>query len=139
MKMKQTVLALALVALAFASCKDQKEATLTEEPQTPAIEQLPSEGNTSVELAGTWTQPNQADTTLLQGFQLKEDGTMVAVNDPAMVFTKWKLVDNTLVFESEVANNDPASVKISTFKYELTDSKTLKLDVDGTIETFTKQ
>lgn len=138
MKTKQTVLALAFVALAFASCKDQKEATVVEE--TPAVTEQPTpEVAPATSLIGIWTQPNQANPSVLQGFELKEDGTMVAVNDTAMIFTKWKLVDNTLVFESEVANNDPASVKISTFKYELVAGNTLKLDVDGTIETFTKQ
>ncbi|WP_060874274.1 lipocalin family protein [Myroides odoratus] len=138
MKTKQTVLALAFVALAFASCKDQKEATVVEE--TPTVTEQPTpEVAPATALIGSWTQPNQANPNILQGFELKEDGTMVAVNDPAMIFTKWKLVDNTLVFESEVANNDPASVKISTYKYELVADKTLKLDVEGTIETFTKQ
>ncbi|WHT37685.1 lipocalin family protein [Myroides sp. mNGS23_01] len=138
MKTKQTVLALAFVALAFASCKDQKEATVVEE--TPTVTEQPTpEVAPATALIGSWTQPNQANPSILQGFELKEDGTIVAVNDPAMIFTKWKLVDNTLVFESEVANNDPASVKISTYKYELVADKTLKLDVEGTIETFTKQ
>lgn len=138
MKTKQTVLALAFVALAFASCKDQKEATVVEETTT-VTEQAAPEVAPAQALVGVWTQTNPANPSVQQGFELKADGTMVAVNDPAMVFTKWKLVDNTLVFESEVANNDPASVKVSSLKYELVDGKTLTLEVEGAIQSFTKQ
>ncbi|WP_158962133.1 lipocalin-like domain-containing protein [Myroides fluvii] len=138
MKTKQTVLALAFVALAFASCKDQKEATVVEETTT-VTEQPAPEVDAAQALVGIWTQANQANPSVQQGFELKADGAMVAVNDPALVFTKWKLVDNTLVFESEVTNNDPASVKVSTLKYELAEGKTLTLEVEGTIQAFTKQ
>ncbi|MBB1139814.1 lipocalin family protein [Myroides sp. WP-1] len=138
MKTKQTVLALAFVAIAFASCKDQKEATVVEETTT-VTEQPAPEVDPTQSLVGVWTQANATDPSIQQGFELKADGTVVAVNDPTMVFTKWKLVDNTLVFESEVANNDPASVKISTVKYELVEGKTLNLEVEGTKVTFTKQ
>lgn len=139
MKMKQTVLALAFVAIAIASCKNPKEAPVTEEPTTTATEQPIAEVPASSELVGIWTQPNQADTTILQGFELKEDGTMVAVNDKSLLFSTWKVVNNTLVFESKLENVEATSAKISAFKYELIAGKTLKLDVDGTIEEFTKQ
>ena len=138
MKTKQTVLALAFVAIAFASCKDQKEATVVEETAT-VTEQPAPEVDPAQALVGVWTQANSTDPSVQQGFELKADGTMAMVNDPAMVFTKWKLVDNTLVFESDVVNNDPASVKISTAKYELVQDKTLNLEVEGAMITLTKQ
>lgn len=137
--MKQTVLALAFVALAFASCKNPKEAPVKEETTAPATEQPTAEVTASSELVGIWTQPNQADTAIQQGFELKEDGTMVAVNDKSLLFSTWKVVDNTLVFESKLENTNTAAAKTSAFKYELVAGKTLKLDVDGTIEEFTKQ
>lgn len=139
--MKQTVFALAFVAIAFASCKNQTEAPVVEETTTTetVTEQATPVVNTNAELVGTWTQPNGAKPELLQGFELKADSTLVAVEDPAMMFTKWKVVDNTLVFESEVVNNDPSTAKVSIFKFEIVDGKTLKLDVDGVIEEFTKQ
>lgn len=137
--MKQTLFALAFVAIAFASCKNQTEAPVVDETTTTVTEQVAPVVDTNAMLVGTWTQPNGAKPELLQGFELKADSTLVAVKDPAMMFTKWKVVDNTLVFESEIKNNDPSTAKVSIFKFEIVDGKTLKLDVDGGIEEFTKQ
>lgn len=137
--MKQTVFALAFVAIAFASCKNQTEAPVVDKTTTTVTEQAAPVVDTNAELVGTWTQPNGAKPELLQGFELKADSTLVAVKDPAMTFSKWKVVDNTLVFESEIKNNNPSTAKVSIFKFEIVDGKTLKLDVDGVIEEFTKQ
>ncbi|MGL4581693.1 MAG: lipocalin family protein [Flavobacterium sp.] len=141
--MKQTVFALAFVAIAFASCKNQTEAPVVEETTTTetVTEQAAPVVNTNAELVGTWTQlkPGSADKTVTHGMELKEDGTVLPINVDGMKFSKWKVVDNTIVFEGEMIGNDPSTVEISIFKYEIINGKTLKLDLDGVIEEFTKQ
>ena len=139
--MKQTILALAFVAIAFASCKNQTEAPLVEDATKTVTEQLVPVVNTNAELVGTWIQPkpNSTDKSVTHGFELKEDGTVVSVNVDGMKFNKWKLVDdNTIVFEGEMVGNDPATVESTTFTYELIDSKVLKITTNGETEEFTK-
>lgn len=138
--MKQTVLALAFVAIAFASCKQQTEAPVVEEttPTETVAESTPVILDMK-HLVGAWTQPNGADASLLQGFELKEDGTMSSIKDKANEFTKWKMVDNTVIFETAMISTDSTSVKSATFTYEVTDQNTLKLTANGVTEVFTKQ
>ncbi|EPH11110.1 lipocalin family protein [Myroides odoratimimus] len=138
--MKQTVLALAFVAIAFASCKQQTEAPVVEEttPTETVAESTPVILDMK-HLVGAWTQPNGADASLLQGFELKEDGTMSSIKDKANEFTKWKMVDNTVIFETAMVGTDSTSVKSATFTYEVTDQNTLKLTANGVTEVFTKQ
>ncbi|MDM1527931.1 lipocalin family protein [Myroides odoratimimus] len=138
--MKQTVLALAFVAIAFASCKQQTEAPVMKEttPTETVAESTPVILDMK-HLVGAWTQPNGADASLLQGFELKEDGTMSAIKDKANEFTKWKIIDNTVIFETAMVGTDSTSVKSATFTYEVTDQNTLKLTANGVTEVFTKQ
>ncbi|MCO7721815.1 MULTISPECIES: lipocalin family protein [Myroides] len=138
--MKQTVLALAFVAIAFASCKQQTEAPVVEEttPTETVSESTPVILDMK-HLVGAWTLPNGADASLLQGFELKEDGTMSSIKDKTNEFTKWKMVDNTVIFETAMVGTDSTSVKSATFTYEMTDQNTLKLTANGVTEVFTKQ
>lgn len=137
--MKQTILALALVAIAFTSCKQQTEAPVVEEttPTETVAEPTPVILDMR-HLVGAWTQPNGADAALLQGFDLKEDGTMSSIKDKANLFTKWKMIDNTIIFETEMIGNDSTSVKSSTYTYELVNQDTLRLTANGVTEEFTK-
>lgn len=136
--MKQTVLALALVAIAFASCKQQTEAPVAEETTTEkVVESTPVILDMS-HLVGSWTQPNGANASLLQGFELKEDGTMSSIKDKANQFTTWKMVDNTISFETERVGTDTTALQTATFTYELVDQNTLRLTANGVVEEFTK-
>ncbi|MDR0230404.1 MAG: lipocalin family protein [Flavobacteriaceae bacterium] len=137
--MKQTVIALAFVAIAFASCKQQAEAPVVEEttPTETVAESTPVILDMK-QLVGAWTQPNKADATILQGFDLKEDGTMASIKDEANQFKKWRMVDNTVIFETEMIGNDSTSVKSTVYTYELVNQDTLKLTANGVTEEFTK-
>lgn len=140
MKIKQTVLALALLAIAFASCKQQTEAPVVEEttPTETVAESTPVILDMK-HLVGEWTQPNGADASLLQGFELKEDGTMSSIKDQANQYTKWKMVDNTITFETAMVGTDSTSVKSATYTYEIVDQNVLKLTANGVTEEFTKK
>lgn len=138
MKIKQTVLALALVAIAFTSCKQQTEAAVIEEVTNEKIAESTPVTLDISHLVGSWTQPNGADASLLQGFELKEDGTMSSIKDKANQFTTWKMLDNTIIFETEMVGTDSTSLQTATFTYELVDQNVLKLTANGVTEEFTK-
>ncbi|MCC9042202.1 lipocalin family protein [Myroides sp. M-43] len=134
--MKQTVLALAFVAIAIASCKNQTEAPVVEENTVIATEQTTPVVDNISKLVGTWRLPEGNKNYVLPDFQLKEDGTVVNVDDKVtMSFKKWKVVDNTLVLEGDGA----VSTEIGVFPFYAIEDHVLTLDVEGVVEEYIKQ
>ena len=141
MKLTKMTLAIAFMAIAFTSCKDQKEATVTEETtptevvaETPAVTPV----DTKV-LVGSWTQPNPINDKEVQGFELKEDGTAVSINMATLKTTKWWVEGDKLFLEQESIGNGGSSVDTTSYQFEVLDGNTLNLVSGELKDTFSKK
>ncbi|MDR0230403.1 MAG: lipocalin family protein [Flavobacteriaceae bacterium] len=141
MKLTKMTLAIAFVAIAFASCKDQKEAPVTEETTTTEVveqPETPAVVDTKV-LVGSWTQPNPINDKEEQGFELKEDGTAASINMATLKTSKWWVEGDKLFLEQESIGNGTSAVDTVSYQFEVLDGKTLNL-VNGELkDSFTKK
>lgn len=87
--MKQTILALAFVAIAFASCKEQKETPVTDETTTTEVVEQPTQeptgdnAQTSLDWEGTYkgTLPCQDCEGIATVITLNKDGVFTATTE----------------------------------------------------------
>lgn len=140
MKLTKMTLAIAFVAIAFASCKDTKETPVTDETATTEVveETAPEAVDTKV-LVGSWIQPNPANEKEVQGFDLKEDGTAESINMATLKTSKWWVEGDQLFLEQESIGNGTSGVDTLSYKFEVVDGKTLNL-VNGELkDSYTKK
>lgn len=140
MKLTKMTLAIAFVAISFASCKDTKETPVTDETATTEVveETAPEAVDTKV-LVGSWIQPNPANEKEVQGFDLKEDGTAESINMATLKTSKWWVEGDQLFLEQESIGNGTSGVDTLSYKFEVVDGKTLNL-VNGELkDSFTKK
>lgn len=139
MKVTKLTLAIAFVALTFASCKDQKETLPTEETTTEVTNETTPEVVDTKALVGTWIQPNPINDKEEQGLELKEDGTATSINMATLKTNKWWVEDNQLFLEQESLGNGTSSVDTVSFQFEVVNGTTLNL-VNGELkDSFTKK
>ncbi|EPH11109.1 lipocalin family protein [Myroides odoratimimus] len=141
MKLTKMTLAIALVAITFASCKQQTEAPVTEETTTTEVVEettAPEAVDTTV-LVASWTQPNPINDKEVQGFELKEDGTATSINMATLKTNKWWVEGDKLFLEQESIGNGTSSVDTVSYQFEVVDGKTLNLVNGESKDSFTKK
>ncbi|WP_158962134.1 lipocalin-like domain-containing protein [Myroides fluvii] len=141
MRLTKMTLAIAFVAIAFASCKDQKEAPVTEETTTTEVVEevtAPVAVDTQV-LVASWTQPNPINDKEVQGFELKEDGTAASINMATLKTNKWWVEGDKLFLAQESIGNGTSSVDTVSYQFEVVDGTTLNLINGESKDSFTKK
>ncbi|WP_121964798.1 lipocalin family protein [Myroides sp. N17-2] len=139
MKLTKMTLAIAFMAITFASCKDQKETPVTEETTTTEVVEQPVTPVDTKVLVGSWTQPNPINDKEVQGFELKEDGTAASINMATLKTNKWWVEGDKLFLAQESIGNGTSSVDTVSYQFQVVDGATLNL-VNGELkDTFTKK
>lgn len=138
MRLTKMTLAIAFVAIAFASCKDQKEAPVTEETTTEVVEGTSPAADTKL-LVASWTQPNPINDKEVQGFELKEDGTAASINMATLQTKKWWVEGDKLFLEQESIGNGTSSIDTVSYTFEVVNGNTLNLLNGESKDSFTKQ
>lgn len=141
MKLTKMTLAIAFMAIAFASCKQQPEAPVTEETTTTEVVEetaAPVAVDTKV-LVGSWTQPNPINDKEVQGFELKEDGTATSINMATLKTNKWWIDGDKLFLEQESIGNGTSAVDTVSYQFEVVDGTTLNLVNGESKDSFTKK
>lgn len=140
MKLTKMTLAIAFVAIAFTSCKDPKEAPVTDETATTeVVDETAPEAVDTKGLVGSWIQPNPANEKEVQGFDLKEDGTAESINMATLKTLKWWVEADQLFLEQESIGNGTSGIDTLSYKFEVVDGKTLNLTRGEFTNAFTKQ
>ncbi|WHT37686.1 lipocalin family protein [Myroides odoratus] len=140
MRLTKMTLAIAFVAIAFASCKDQKEAPVTEETTTTeVVEEVAAPAVDTKVLVGSWTQPNPINDKEVQGFELKEDGTAASINRATLQTKKWWVEGDKLFLEQESIGNGTSSIDTVSYPFEVVDGNTLNLLNGESKDSFTRK
>ena len=139
MKLTKMTLAIAFMAITFASCKDQKETPVTEETTTTEVVEQPVTPVDTKVLVGSWTQPNPINDKEVQGFELKEDGTAASINMATLKTNKWWVEGDKLFLAQESIGNGTSSVDTTSYQFEVVEGATLNLMNGEVKDTFSKQ
>ena len=140
MRLTKMTLAIAFLAIAFASCKDQKEAPVTEETTTTeVVEEVAAPAVDTKVLVASWTQPNPINDKEVQGFELKEDGTAASINMTTLQTKKWWVEGDKLFLEQESIGNGTSSIDTVSYQFEVVDGNTLNLLNGESKDSFTRK
>ncbi|MGG5577201.1 lipocalin family protein [Myroides sp. C15-4] len=139
MNTTKMIVATAFVAITFASCKEIKEAPVTEETTTEVVEATAPQATDTKALVASWTQPNPINDKEVQGFELKEDGTAASINMATLKTNTWWVEGDQLFLEQESIGNGTSSLDTVSYKFEVVDNTTLHLLQGDSKDTFTKQ
>ncbi|MGG5507020.1 MULTISPECIES: lipocalin family protein [unclassified Myroides] len=140
MRLTKMTLALAFLALAFASCKQPKEVPVEETTTTEVVEETTTpQAVDTKELVASWTQPNPINDKEVQGFELKEDGTAASINRATLQTKKWWVEGDKLFLEQESIGNGTSSIDTVSYLFEVVDGTTLNLINGKSKDSFTRK
>ncbi|HJT73509.1 MAG TPA: lipocalin family protein [Chitinophaga sp.] len=139
--MKRCIVPAVIFLLVAAACQQPAErsaTSATEDSSLIDVDTVPSvvvDSVTTVKadtitydesmLVGKWLQPVPGVEKEMQGFQLKKNGGITSINTYSLVYSKWKLMHDTLLLWSrtEGAKQKDSSLAIDTILIRaLTDS-----------------
>ncbi len=135
MRLTKMTLAIAFLAIGFASCKQPKEAPVEETTTTEVVEETttPQAVDTKV-LVASWTQPNP-----INDKEVKEDGTAASINMATLQTKKWWVEGDKLFLEQESIGNGTSSIDTVSYQFEVVDGTTLNLINGESKDSFTRK
>ncbi|MET3654840.1 lipocalin family protein [Dyella japonica] len=90
-------------------------------------------------LIGDWVEPVPGTAGQVQGFLLREDGSVSSINMATLLYGTWRLDNDTLTLTGASLGNHSASAFENTYKVESVGQRRLRLvDAAGHREIFSK-
>lgn len=118
MKTKLTIVLLCFIVITSCHLKNNQEVKSDENLDNKDEKNL---------LIGSWVEPNPINEKEVQGFKIKEDGSMESINMATLVYKKWWKASDKLYLVSESIGN--SSTSIDTTAFEITTLSEGKLEI----------
>lgn len=77
---------------------------------------------------GSWVEPIPGNESEVQGFSLNEDGTACSINMHTLLYQKWVMKQDKLIFTVKSIGNHSSSVDDEEYTIELIGKNSLRLN-----------